>query len=274
MRVPPLVALLVVALALGGLLLLAAPARASADVNLYGYTNGGSFTPIDSGGSMPLGATLEVHVWADLYACDPITVSWGDGTSSSMNFGGSFSETFTHTYAAEGTYTISAQDCAGQGGQTATVVVGGLGNVFDPSSAMFVPSVFGPILGLAALGMALGNAGAAGASGAAASPSDAAWWHPERFKSFAPPSMSTHWVSYRDIPVGAPPQNPDWIQMRPGTPTNVFETPRCPFCGGPLGWTAGGWFCLNPACPGRQGDASPLGRVVHGLETTPPPPVG
>ena len=268
MRVHPILALLVVALALGGLLLVAAPARASTDVNLYGYTNGGSFTMISSGGSMPLGATLEVHVWADLYACDPITVTWGDGSSDSMSFGGSFSETFTHTYAAEGTYTISAVDCGGAGGQTATVVVGGLGNVLDPSSAMFAPSVFGPILGLAALGMAFGNPRSEDPRGAVAGApaSSKAWWHPERFKTFVPPSMSTHWVSYRDIPVGAPRQDPDWIRMQPGRPPNVFETPRCPACGGELGWVAGGWFCLNPECPLRRQDT----RIVHGLEPRPP----
>ncbi len=270
MRPRPVIALLVVALAFGGLLTLAAPARATTDVNMYGYTDGGSFTPLDSGGSMPLGATVEVHVWADLFSCDPIRVYWGDGSFEFMNFGGSFSETFTHTYAAEGTYTIYARDCSNVGGQTATIVVGGMGNVFDPSSAMFVPSLFGPILGLAALGMAFGNPRGedlrdALNDGTHPIPTKD-WWHPERFRTFVPPSMSTHWVSYRDIPIGAIRQDPEWIKMQLGKPTDIFQTPKCPFCGvGELGWVAGGWFCLNPACPHRNPPEQPFPRIIHGL---------
>lgn len=268
MRSRALLATLLVVASLAVLVGLTGSARAGADVNMYGYTSGGSFTPLENGGSMPLGATVEVHVWADLYSCDPIRVFWGDGTFSFMNFGGSFSETFTHTYSAEGTYTIYARDCANAGGNTATITVGGMGNLFDPSSDMFVPTILGFLFGFIALAMALGAArppaarGAAGASGAASSSS---WWHPERFKTFVPHSMAQHWVSYRDIPVGAPPQNPEWIPMRPGEPTDIAQTPHCTRCQGPLGWVAGGWFCMNPQCGLIQEEAGPFPRIVHGL---------
>ena len=267
MRIRAARAAFVLGAVLAGLMALSVPVQASADVNMYGYTSGGSFTPLDNGGSMPLGATVEVHVWADLYACDPVRVYWGDGTSDSMNFGGSFSETFTHTYSAEGTYTIYALDCANTGGNTATINVGGMGgNLFDPSSAMFVPTSLGLIFGLIALALALGPPRTAGlATPAGAGTPTSSWWHPERFRSFAAPSMSTHSVSYRDIPIGAPQQEPEWIPMKPGEPTDISQTPGCHACHGPLGWVAGGWFCLNPGCPLTHPDHEPFPRIIHGL---------
>lgn len=267
MRIRPLVAVLFVAAVLAVVLAASAPAKASADVNLYGYrTDGGGFTPLSDGGSMPLGATLEVHAWADLYACDPITVYWEDGTHDTMTFGGSFAKTFTHVYAAEGTYTIYALDCQSVGGNTATVTVGGLGgNVFDPSSAMFLPTFFGLILGLMALGMALGTPRAVGpGKGASAGATSQVWRPTKHLLPGIPGSMATHVVSYRDIPVGAPRQPDPRIPMKPGEPTDVFADPPC-VCGGKLGYVAGGWFCLNPACPMRQPKDDPFPRFIHGL---------
>lgn len=267
MRAAPLLAIVFLAAVLGLLVAASAPARAGTDANLYGYTTSdGGFTPLSDGGSMPLGATVEVHVWADLYSCDPVTVYWGDGTHDTMNFGGSFSETFTHVYASEGTYTIYALDCAGTGGNTATITVGGLGgSLFDPSSPMFLPTFFGLILGVMALGMSLGTPRTAprGKTGGAATAAQA-WQPAPTFQPGIPPSMASHLVSYRDIPVGAPRQNPQ-IPMRAGEPTDVFADPHCPACGGPLGYVAGGWFCLNPACPLREPKDDPFPRFVHGL---------
>jgi len=65
-----------------------------------------------------------------------------------------------------------------------------------------------------------------------------------------PYSMSTHWVSLLDIPIGAQRVDPGRIPFRPGTPTDVFQAPMCPDGCGELVYTAAGWFCRNPECPG------------------------
>ena len=66
------------------------------------------------------------------------------------------------------------------------------------------------------------------------------------------PSMVANLVSYSDIPTGAPRQDDPRIKMDPGKATDLNQLVACPTCGGRLGYVAGGWFCLNPACPLRQ----------------------
>ncbi len=248
---------------LATLLLLAAPtARASADVSIQGYRMGGGFTPIGDGGSMPLGASLEIRVWVDLYACDPVSVNWGDGVIQTRSYGGSFAQTWTHTYNRTGTFTIQAGEPCGGTGTRETVTVGGAGNLLDPSNPMFVPTAVGAIGGLGALGLAAGGARIP-AKPPAAPPGGPPQPRPvprPRLQSGIPADWLLHHVSYRDIPVGAPRQPPPRIQMRPGEPTNLSQRMHCA-CGGDLGWVAGGWFCLSPACPLRQ----PETRIVHGL---------
>src|SRR3990172_1582040 len=143
---------------LAALLLASGPARASADVSIRGYDAGGGFVPVGNGGSIPVGASLEIRVWVDLYACDPVTVRWGDGTTSTHSYGGSFAQTWTHTYDTAGTYTITASEACGGSGNTGTINVGGGGSaIFDPSSEMFVPTILGMIFGLMAIAMAFGG---------------------------------------------------------------------------------------------------------------------
>ena len=130
---------------------------------------------------------------------------------------------------------------------------------------MFLPTFFGLILGVMALGTSLGTPRTVprGKTGGVATAAQA--WQPARtFQPGIPPSMASHIVSYRDIPVGAPRQDPQ-IPMRAGEPTVVFADPHCPACGGPLGYVAGGWFCLNPACPLREPKDDPFPRFIHGL---------
>jgi hypothetical protein len=65
------------------------------------------------------------------------------------------------------------------------------------------------------------------------------------------PSMVANLVLYQAIPTGAPQQADPRIQMKTGKPTDLNQLMTC-MCGGRLGYVAGGWFCLNPACPLRQ----------------------
>ncbi|HLE46295.1 MAG TPA: hypothetical protein VI915_04865 [Thermoplasmata archaeon] len=252
---------------LAALLLASGPARASADVSIQGYDNGGGFIPVGNGGSIPVGATLEIRVWVDLYACDPVTVRWGDGTTSTHSYGGSFAQTFTHTYDTAGTYTISASEPCGGSGNTGTINVGGGGfAIFDPSSEMFVPTLLGLIFGLMAIAMAFG-----GPRVPPPKPVDPAAVPPPRprprLAPGIPADMVQHMVSYRDVPVGAPLQPDPRIAIEMGTPTDISQRVHCRTCGGPLGFVAGGWFCLNPQCPLRQPIApgEPWPRPVHGL---------
>src|SRR2546426_6113954 len=92
------------------------PAHASADVALNTYTApDGSKQFISDGGTMPIGSTLQIGVFVSLDSCDPVTVSWGDGASGSMNYGGSLAEKLPHTYKSSGTLTINASEpcCSG-----------------------------------------------------------------------------------------------------------------------------------------------------------------
>jgi len=143
------------------------PANASADVAMNTYTSpDGNRQFIQNGGTMPVGSTLQIGVFVSLDSCDPVTVSWGDGASGTMNYGGSLAENWQHTYNSPGTFTIRASEPCGSGtSQTRTVNVGSGGGLFgggglapfDPSGSQFVPSIFGLIFGLIGLGLALGN---------------------------------------------------------------------------------------------------------------------
>src|SRR5207245_997787 len=143
----------------GAGILLAKPASASADVALNTYlTPDGSRYFIEDGGSMPVGSTLRISVFTDLYSCDPVTGYWGDGAVETRTYGGNLVQSWEHAYNATGMYTIRATEPCGDGGATRTVIVGNGGlAIFDPSSALFFPTLFGLFLGLGALGMALGK---------------------------------------------------------------------------------------------------------------------
>jgi len=256
---------------LGAGILLAKPASASADVALNTYlTPEGSRYFIEDGGSMPVGSTLRISVFTDLYSCDPVTVYWGDGASETRTYGGNLVQSWEHMYNATGTYTIRATEPCGDGGATRTVIVanGGLA-IFDPSSALFFPTLFGLFLGLGALGMALGKprvnpkvspSASLDPNGLRGPPSPVP---PTPFGT--PPSFAANLVSYRDIPPGAPRQPDPRLPMKEGEPTNLDQPLSCPACKvGRLGFVAGGWFCLNPNCPLRHAE-QPWQRIVHGL---------
>ncbi len=276
MRFPVLVrALLVLVIALG-FLLVARPTRAWADVTISGYlTSDGSFTPASSGDTIPLGVTLEIHVFISLYGCDPVIVFWGDGTTDTVPPGGALAVTMHHQYKSAGTYTIKATEaCQSSQGSIKSIRVGSAGGlaVFDPSGPIFFPSIMGLFLGLGGLGAALGGpklppGGPAAATVQVPPPRPSR----PRLKPGIPASMVAHLVSLRDVPVGAPRQDVPWpdnvprIQMVPGQPTDVFQQVSCD-CGGKMGFVAGGWFCLDPKCPHiTQAANEPFTRIVHGL---------
>jgi len=81
----------------------AIPVRASQDssgfpsITIESYKVGG-VTTYYSGGSIPVGAVIDFRVWVDLYNIDPVKIAYADGTSDSVNFGGSFSYDFYHSY--------------------------------------------------------------------------------------------------------------------------------------------------------------------------------
>ena len=83
------------------------PVKASQDssgfpsITIESYTVGG-ITTYYSGGSIPVGATIDFRVWVDLYNIDPVKIAYGDGTSDSVDFGGSFSYDFYHAYDKAG----------------------------------------------------------------------------------------------------------------------------------------------------------------------------
>lgn len=238
-------------LGLAALLIASSPAAATS-VSLQGYDSGGGFVPVGDGGSIPVGAILKVRVWADLYSCDPMRVNWGDGTTQTRNYGGSFSGDWYHTYDVAGTYTITASDCQGAT-DVATISVGGGGlALFDPSSDLFIPTFLGLIFGVIGLAAANATPGTQARS-RMANPVGSAPAPPPRprLKPGIPVSMTQHIVSLRDIPDGALRQEPPTIAMRPGEPTDVLQRVTCS-CGAPLGYTAAGWFCTSPTCPLRQ----------------------
>ncbi len=76
-------------------------------ITIESYTVGG-VTTYYSGGSIPVGATIDFRVWVDLYNIDPVKIGYGDGTSDSVDFGGSFSYDFYHAYDQAGTYVAEA----------------------------------------------------------------------------------------------------------------------------------------------------------------------
>ena len=91
----------------------AMPVKASQDssgfpsITIESYTVGGVTTQY-SGGSIPVGATIDFRVWVDLYNIDPVKIGYGDGASDSVDFGGSFSYDFYHAYDTAGTYVAEA----------------------------------------------------------------------------------------------------------------------------------------------------------------------
>ena len=238
------------------LLLSATPASAAPSVSIQGYTGSGGFVPVDDGGTIPVGARLKVRVWTDLYGCDPVTVGWGDGTSETKYYGGAFSLDWYHTYDVEGTYTITAEDCPGAT-DFATISVGAGGfDLFDPSSALFVPTFLGLVLGLLALGLANARPQGPGRRGAMGAPVPVPP-PPARpvLKPGVPASMTQHIVSLRDIPHGALRQPQPTIPIRAGHATNVLQRMNCQ-CGAPLGYTAAGCFCTSEACGLRNQQAA------------------
>lgn len=219
---------------------------------------------------MPVGSTLRISVFTDLYSCDPVTVYWGDGAVETRTYGGNLVQSWEHMYNATGTYTIRATEPCGDGGATRTVIVanGGLA-IFDPSSALFFPTLFGLFLGLGALGMALGKPRVNPKVSPSASLDPNALRGPPSpvppTPFGTPPSFAANLVSYRDIPPGAPRQPDPRLPMKEGEPTNLDQPLSCPACKvGRLGFVAGGWFCLNPNCPLRHAE-QPWQRIVHGL---------
>ena len=255
---------LVIATLLAILVFAARPAAASADVALNTYlTPDGNRYFIEDGGTMPPGSTLRITVFADLFSCDPVTVNWGDGTTESRTYGGSLAQSWEHMYNATGPYTISATEPCGSGGNVRTINVGSGGlAIFNPSGALFLPTVLGLIFGFIAVGLALGKVKPAPANVAAAPPAVPRLVPINPLGT--PYSMVANLVSFRDIPVGAPRQEDPRQQFTPGEPTDVTRPPPCPTCRGPMGFAAGGWFCLNPNCPLRQQE-TPWPRVVHGI---------
>ncbi len=226
-------------------------AAAAPSVSPQGYTSGGSFTPVSDGGNVPVGAQLKVRVWGDLYHCDPMRVTWGDGNSSTVNYGGSFAKDFTHAYSTPGTYRITATDCSGSDTATIHVGLGGGLGLLDPDGVAFIPGIIGLVLGLIGLGLALGRppglarlrAQAPAPGGPAARP---------RLRPGCPPSMAEHLGSLWDIPPGAARQQP-WIEIVPGEPTDVLQKMTCRAGhGGTLRYTALGWYCLDQNCPLRR----------------------
>ena len=263
--------IILLAALLGAGMFLAKPASASADVALNTYlTPDGNRYFIEDGGSMPVGSTLRISVFTDLYSCDPVTVYWGDGAVETRTYGGNLVQSWEHMYNATGTYTIRATEPCGDGGATRTVIVanGGLA-IFDPSSALFFPTLFGLFLGLGALGMALGKPRVNPKVSPSASLDPNALRGPPSpvppTPFGTPPSFAANLVSYRDIPPGAPRQPDPRLPMKEGEPTNLDQPLSCPACKvGKLGFVAGGWFCLNPNCPLRPAE-QPWQRIVHGL---------
>jgi hypothetical protein len=252
---------LIVALVIFFLVSLTPPA-AAVSINVQGYTSGGSFTFADSSTLIPVGATLKIRVWVDLYSCDPVTVDWGDGSPiEQRNYGGSFAGEWTHVYAAEKSYVITATEvlCPGTNVDTLTVTVGS--SLLDPSGPLFMPALVGVVIGLVGVGLANGKAppaggprrrvGGPGAGGPPVPPP-----RPRlRLLESIPASGVAHLVSLLDIPrrsrLQYPVMRPPRIGIVPLQPTNVWEEKDCLHGCGKLGYTVAGWFCRNPGCPGR-----------------------
>src|SRR2546428_7065934 len=116
--------IILLAALLGTGIFLAKPAAAISDVALNAYpTPDGSRYFIEDGGSMPVGSTLRISVFTDLYSCDPVTVYWGDGAVETRTYGGNLVQSWEHMYNATGTYTIRATEPCGNGAPPPTLIV-------------------------------------------------------------------------------------------------------------------------------------------------------
>jgi len=244
------------------LIVAAGSVRAAPSINVQGYRINGSFTFTDGSTPIPVGAELEIRVWMDLGAC-AFVVDWGDGSPLESSTGTGFAESFYHTYAADGTYTITVTEdvCPGTSVSTETIIVGGSFLGLDP----FVVSYIGFLGGIFAIGIANGNPtqkrgggllaatprgpGGNVGPGVVPPPGGPQPQAPRRvFQTGIPPSKASHWISLREIPLGAPRQEPPRIPIVPLTPTDVSATSPCQGCSQPLGYTVAGWFCRNPTC--------------------------
>ena len=237
-------------------------ASAAPGISIQGYYVGGSWTPADGSYPIPVGAELEVRIWDDFYACADAVVDWGDGSPPSTSGSGSgFAQTYSHVYNDAGTYTITAtQDlCPGTSTARKVIEIGGMGNIFDPSSPLFLPIFFALIL--AVIAIVLANARitqprprpGATASGAPKQNAPRTTPVPRLGYSGINANMTHHLVRLREVPPGAPvqydPLSPPNVPMQFGKPTNIDQHVNCHACGTKLGYTVEGWFCMNPRCP-------------------------
>ena len=146
---------------------------------------------------------------------------------------------------------------------------GGLGPL-DPSNPLFVPTLLSAGFGIG--GIAAANAKPPVPTIQSSLPGRPSWWKPLR--PGIPASMAQHVVSLRDIPLGAQRIDQPWIQMQQAKATDPFQKMPCPRCGGTLGYTVAGWFCLNPACarPGGETLFPQVGQAYGPPPMAPPPP--
>jgi hypothetical protein len=212
---------------------------------------GGGVTPPP----FPVGTTFTLRIIPGaIGGCDgsggtASRVDWGDGTAPTT---GSGVADHTHTYQGAGSFVIT-MSCGGYvlsldsppltiGGGS-----GGLG-ALNPHGPLFAPTVtalFFALIGLAAANTRPLFPGITAPPGQPAG--RPAWWRP-RLRPGVPASMAEHAVSLHDIPLGAIRQPQPQISMEPGKATDPFQKMHCPKCGGPMGFTVAGWFCMNPSC--------------------------
>ena len=237
---------------LAGIVFFAEPVRASSvSVSIQAYTeNGGSSTRTYDGDTIPVGARLEVRIWFDLYGSDPVTIYWGDGTSDVVIIGVSFAKTVYHTYSTEGTYTIYATEGGGQQSTKQTINVGGTaggsGSSLDFSGLKIVITIITFVASLGAIASMLQNFSAKLGTTPGTNP-PSPWRPQQRLRPTISHSMARYLVTYDQVPVGAPVQNPE-LAVEMGRPTDIHEQPTCTGCSGPLGYHMNGWFCLSPNC--------------------------
>ena len=240
-------------------------ASAAPGISIQGYNMGGSWTPADGSSPIPVGAELEVRIWDDLYACSDATVNWGDGSAPTTGGTGSgFAQMYTHVYNAAGTFTIRAtQDvCPGTVSATKLVEIGGMGNIFDPSSPLFFPIFIALVLAFVALILANAKitpprprpgARPGTTTGTPQQNAPRPTPVPRLGYSGINANMTHHLVRLREVPPGAPvqydPLSPPHIEMQFGRPTDIDQHVNCHACGSKLGYTVEGWFCMNPHCP-------------------------
>ncbi len=252
------------------LVVLAPSVSAAPSININGYDYQGSYVFTDGSSPIPVGASVRVRVWVDLYSCDPVTVNWGDGSpTESKNYGGSFAREWEHVYTSEGTYTIVATEgtCPGTSSTSRKVTIGGIGFPLSPSSPFFVPTLLSVIM--AVIGLALANAKI---NLPRTRPGGKPVTEPvppqkPKLRGFTA-NMTRHMVRLQDVPPGAPmqydPLNGPKIEMEFGKPTDINKQVKCR-CGGQLGFTVEGWFCMSHQCP-------LIGQGSQGFPRNPPPP--